>query len=392
MTYSPFRHIPSILWKRSPIHLTFFLTRRCNSRCPFCFYLSKKKNPPPYAKGGNTPLTPLDRGELSPPLEKGDIGGFFNKTSSELSLDEIEKISSSLGSLLWLAFSGGEIFLRDDIVEITKIFYERNKPAIILFPTNGLLTDVIGEKIEAVLNYCKKSTIVVKLSLEGMEELHDSIRGTRGSFQKTMQTYNALRELLEMYPNFDLGVNTVFNSENQGHMDELIGFVNGLDGIRTHTVSLIRGKVSDQRLKDIDVGKYQETINRMALNSKNKVSSIYRFKGARLKAAQDILQRRLIHETIVKKKQVIPCYAGRLNLVITESGDVYPCESFNMKMGSVRKDSYDLNKILKSEQAQDIIRSIRSKGCYCTHECYMMTNILFNPVLYPALMKEYMQL
>jgi adenosylcobyric acid synthase len=36
------------------------------------------KNPPstPFVKGGNTPLTPLDRGEESPPLEKGDIGGF----------------------------------------------------------------------------------------------------------------------------------------------------------------------------------------------------------------------------------------------------------------------------------------------------------------------------
>jgi len=31
---------------------------------------------PLVSKGGNTPLTPLDRGELSPPLEKGDAGGF----------------------------------------------------------------------------------------------------------------------------------------------------------------------------------------------------------------------------------------------------------------------------------------------------------------------------
>ncbi len=36
------------------------------------------KNPPspPFVKVGNTPLPPLVRGELSPPLEKGDIGGF----------------------------------------------------------------------------------------------------------------------------------------------------------------------------------------------------------------------------------------------------------------------------------------------------------------------------
>ena len=164
MTYSPFRHIGSVLWKRSPIQLTFFLTRRCNARCPFCFYLSDRDN--------------------------------SEENLSELSLDEIEKISSSIGRLLLLSFSGGEIFLRDDILEISRVFYERNKPAIILFPTNGLLTDVIREKIEAILKYCNKSTIVVKLSLEGLEYLHDSIRGVKGGFQKTMDTYEALCELL----------------------------------------------------------------------------------------------------------------------------------------------------------------------------------------------------
>jgi radical SAM protein with 4Fe4S-binding SPASM domain len=329
---------------------------------------------------------------VSPPLKKGDGGGFSDNSLSELSLDEIERISSSLGRLLWLAFSGGEIFLRNDIVEITKIFYERNRPAIILFPTNGLLTDVIKERIEAVLKHCKKSAIVVKLSVEGLEELHDSIRGMKGSFLKTMKTYEALRELLGAYPNFDLGVNTVFSSANQDCMDELIEFVNGLEGIRTHTVSLIRGTVSDEGLKDIDAGKYQKTINRIASNLKTKISGTYHFKGAKLKAAQDILQRSLIYDTLKQKKRLIPCYAGRLNLVLTESGDVFPCESFTMKMGNVRDNNYDLGKILKNDKAQKFLRSIQDKGCYCTHECYFMTNILFNPFLYPALLKEYLQL
>jgi radical SAM protein with 4Fe4S-binding SPASM domain len=311
---------------------------------------------------------------------------------SELSLNEIEKISLSMGKLLWLAFSGGEIFLRDDIVEITKVFYENNKPAIILFPTNGLLTNVIREKIETILNYCKKSTIVVKLSLEGSENVHDSIRGKNGSFQKTMQTYHALGELLDIYPNFDLGINTVFCSLNQDDMDELIEFVSGLDKIKTHTVSLIRGVVSDEALKDINIEKYRDTINNLASNLQSRISSIYRFKGAKLKAAQDILQRRMIYETMVQKRQLIPCYAGRLTLVLTESGDAYPCESFTMKLGNVRDNGYDIHKILKKTGNQNIINSIRDNGCFCTHECYLMTNILFNPRLYPKLLKEYLQL
>jgi len=294
--------------------------------------------------------------------------------------------------LLWLAFSGGEIFLRDDIVEIAKIFYGNNKPAIMLFPTNGLLTDKISRRIEEILKYCNKSTIAVKLSLDGPERLHDSMRGAEGSFKKTMQTYNALGRLLNKYPNFELGINTVFSSENQDCMDELIEFVNGLENIKTHTVSLIRGDISDEGLKGVDINKYLETIQKIESNLKNKQSSIYRFRGARIKAAQDILQHRIIHETVLQKKQLIPCYAGRLNLVITETGDLFPCESFSMKLGNIRESDYDIGEALKSKTAQRVISSIKKKGCFCTHECYMMTNILFNPFMYPALLREYLQI
>jgi len=379
MSYSPLRHLGSVFWKYHPIHLTFFLTRRCNARCPFCFYI-KNNN------GVNNPP--------SPPFSKGGMGGFSNESLHELTLNEIKKISASIGKLLWLAFSGGEIFLRNDLVEITRIFYKKNKPAIILFPTNGLSTDIIREKIETILKHCKKSTIVVKLSLEGTEHLHDSIRGAKGSFHKTMQTYSALGELLDKYPNFELGINTVFCSANQDNMDKLIEFVSNLDKIKTHTVSLIRGEVPDEKFKDIDIKKYHDTIKKLESNLKNKISSIYRFRGAKLKAAQDILQRRLIYDTMIQKRQLIPCYAGRLNLVLTESGDLYPCETFapNMKLGSVRDNEYDIKRILHTPRARSVINSIREKGCYCTHECYFMTNILFNPRMYPALLKEYLQI
>lgn len=360
MNYSPFRHIDSILWKRAPIHLTFFLTRRCNAKCRHCFYIHDRN--------------------------------LSNEDNNELSLDEIKKISASMGRLLWLAFSGGEIFLRDDIVEIAKIFYGNNKPAIMLFPTNGLLTDKISRRIEEVLRECRKSIITVKLSLDGPERLHDSMRGVKGSFKKTMRTYDALGRLIKKYPNFELGINTVFSYENQDCMDELIDFVNGLENIKTHTVSLIRGDVPDEGLKGVDINKYLETIQKIESNLKNKESSIYRFRGARIKAAQDIIQRRLIHETILQKKQLIPCYAGRLNLVITETGDIFPCESFSMKLGNIRESDYDIGKILKSGDAQGVLSAIKKKGCFCTHECYMMTNILFNPSMYPALLREYLQM
>ncbi|MBI5407908.1 MAG: tRNA guanosine(34) transglycosylase Tgt [Nitrospirae bacterium] len=57
------------------LQLTTKWARRCKEA---------RKNPPlpPFVKRGDTPLTPLDRGELSPPLEKGDVGGFLNVSQS----------------------------------------------------------------------------------------------------------------------------------------------------------------------------------------------------------------------------------------------------------------------------------------------------------------------
>jgi MoaA/NifB/PqqE/SkfB family radical SAM enzyme len=131
--YSPFRYVRDIVWKGRPIHLTFFVTRRCNSNCPFCFYLRSDDIP----------------ADARP----------------ELSLEEIEKISSSLGNLLWLAFSGGEVFLRDDLVEIARTFYRNNKPAIMLFPTNGLLPDVIRDRIATIVRSCPQSVVALKPTL-----------------------------------------------------------------------------------------------------------------------------------------------------------------------------------------------------------------------------------
>jgi radical SAM protein with 4Fe4S-binding SPASM domain len=305
---------------------------------------------------------------------------------------EIRKVSSSLGRLLWLAFSGGEIFLRDDIVDITRIFYKNNRPVIILFPTNGLLPDTIAERMREVLKACRKSTIVVKLSVDGNEPVHDAIRGVKGGFRKTMETYHLLEKLVEEYPHFELGINTVFCSANQDCIGEIVESVSKLRNVKTHTLSLIRGRVSDKTLKDIDMEKYRDAIGLIESNLKSGKADIYRFRGARVKAAQDILQRRLIFKTIEGRTSLIPCYAGKLNLVLTETGDLYPCESFDLKLGNVREQGYDIKKIIKSDDAGKVLRGIRKNGCYCSHECYFMTNILFNPRMYPSLLKEYMQI
>lgn len=358
--YSALRHIGSLAWKRQAIQLTFFVTRKCNTRCPYCFYLNSTKPIPAHLE--------------------------------ELSLDEIGRLARSLGSLLWLAFSGGEIFLRKDLVEISKLFYDHNKPVIMLYPTNGLLPERIKEYTEQILRYCRKSVVVVKLSLDGLREKHDALRHTPGGFAKVIQSYQQLAGLLDRYRNLELGINTVFCSENQDHMDEIIDYVHKLHAVKTHTISLVRGELRQERYQQIDPNKYRQAITRLEHELKNKTASIYRFNGSRLKAAQDIVQRRLIQQTMAQNRRLIPCYAGNLNLVLSESGEVYPCEMLNSSFGNIREYDYDIKRVVRSSRAQSVLTSIANKECHCTHECYFITNILFNPRLYPAVLRQYAQL
>ncbi len=355
--YSPLRHVSALFRKPRPIQLTFFLTRRCNARCPFCFYVGAKEPRP--------------------------------EPAPELALGEIRRVSGSLGTLLWLAFSGGEIYLRKDLAEIARVFYRQNRPAILLLPTNGLLPELIRERTEQILADCPRTVVVVKLSLDGIGDEHDRLRTTPGGFERTMQTYRRLTPLLGRYRNFELGINTVFMADNQDRMEEIIAFVEQLPHIRTHTVSLARGNLADSRYKQIDPYTYRRTIERLAAGLRDGTASTYRFGGARLKAAQDILQRRLIYRTLTSDTRQIPCYAGRLNLVLTETGELFPCEMLATSFGNVRHAGYDVPRLLNSARAHSIVQSIAADHCHCTHECYFITNILFNPCLYPALAREY---
>ena len=106
----------------------------------------------------------------------------------------------------------------------------------------------------------------------------------------------------------------------------------------------------------------------------------------------DIVQRRFIEQTVREKKRRLPCCAGKLTLVLTESGEVYRCESFRLHMGDVREYGCDLGELREGALAQQAVEEVGGSECHCTRECYMMMNILFNLRLYPALLKEYLRL
>lgn len=402
--YSPFRYAGYAIWKKRPIQLTLFVTKRCNARCPFCFYLQKQE----MSLAHDQAHQDLSLREVlrSAQDKLRDLGDCFpssfgvaisprNDTihrEPEITLQEIEKLAPSLGRLLWMAFSGGEVYLREDIVEISRVFYKYNKPSIMLYPTNGLTPKLIEDRTREILVHCPNSAVVVKLSLDGIRSEHDALRGVTGSFEKVFDTHGRLSKLSNKYPNLDLGFNTVFCSANQNNVDEILEFTRNIEQVRTHTLSMVRGDLADESFKDVDLDLYKKSIDKIENDLKKHLTGRYHFPGARFKSAQDILQRRLIYQTMQNQKRLLPCYAGRLNLVITETGDIYPCEVLDKSFGNVKDFDYDIRKLLQTAQAKSILHSISNRECYCSHECYFMTNILFNPRMYPALIGEYLKL
>jgi MoaA/NifB/PqqE/SkfB family radical SAM enzyme len=333
------------------------VTSRCNARCPFCFYWQER-----------------------------------HSKREELTMEEIEKITQSMDSLLWLLFSGGEIYIRKDLPDIVESFYRNTEPVIITLPTNGVAPDLIVPMTEEILERCPDSAVVSKVSLDGLNEEHDRIRETPGNFAKAMETYEGLRRLGERYDNLQLGINTVICRENQDAMDDIIDFVNTLPGCETHTISLVRGSPSDDGYKRIDLEKYRRAIERLEQDLKGNNNKMYHFMLARLKSAQDLVQRQLIYETVRQGRRQLPCYAGRIGAVMNEVGEIFPCEILSDKMGDVRAAGYDFKKVFNSEEADRVRAKINRTKCYCSHECYFVTNILFNPLMYGQVAKQYLQL
>lgn len=340
------------LWKKEntlPIHLIFETTSICNSRCVTCFNWKKT-----------------------------------DAEQTQLSLENIKKLLNSFDhQLLWLSFTGGECFLRKDLPELFELFIKKTNPAFFSIPTNGLLPDHIKKTTEKMLRLYKKPFILT-VSLDGLEEMHDKIRGVKGNFGKALETYSKLKELKQKYPNLHLGVNTVLNSLNQNQLKDIIKFVRKLNP-ESHTIELMRGCSRDSNIEAPSLEFYET--NKDLIKKAMKEKSYYSFSlsSLLLKAAK-VYYHDLACEILKQGKQLIPCFAGRLSAVIDCKGNVYPCELYK-KIGNLHDENFNFKELWFSESASKIRAEIKNKGCYCAHSCFQFVNILFNPKLYPKLLR-----
>ena len=189
-----------------PSYFIFYPTSRCNLSCSHCFYHDS-----------------------------------LNKRFNELSLDEINTFTKTMDPLLSLILTGGEPYLRRDVDQIARIFYENTKVPIITIPSNGFYGERMTRQIRNIMNWCPELVLNQLISLDGLKDHHDKIRGLKGSFDKAISAIKLIKELQKEFGRINLGIATTFTSENQHQIKDIVKGIYELVKPDNITINLVRG-------------------------------------------------------------------------------------------------------------------------------------------------------
>lgn len=318
-----------------PINLTLSLTHRCNSRCSTCRIWQNK--------------------------------------SEELSLEELTKVFSSLGRApYWVTLSGGEPFLREDIVEVVEALAHYCRPAVINIPTNGSLPEIIPDKVEHICRSILSGSLVVNLSLDGVGEEHNRIRNLKDGFNLAMRTYHGLKQL--RMPNLTLGIGTVISKFNVDKLPEIYSYVTSLNP--DSYVTEIAENRAELNTLEIDIAPslkdYVAAIDFLVSRMKESHTQ----GTARIIRAFRLQYYQLVKQVLVEKRQIIPCYAGLASAQIQPDGQVWACCIRGELMGNLRESSYNFKQVWHSQAAAMVRQRIKAEGCFCPLANAFYTNLL----------------
>jgi MoaA/NifB/PqqE/SkfB family radical SAM enzyme len=318
----------------TPPFLVLFINSICNMQCEHCFYWTA--------------------------LNKKD----------DLTRDELFALSRELGPIENLNLSGGEPFLRKEFAEICAQFIRHNGVKQIYVPTNAYFTERTVEQISRTLEEKPLQLFAVEISLDGMPEFHDNFRVARNSFQKAMETYDALAELQKSDERLRIHCISTATDINMDQIRMLTTFLyDRCPQMDHHNLAIIRGDRKNPSLKGPMLEQYEELyeyIRRLwAPREEGRYGAIVEpmLQWAKVKTARE-------------DRQVIPCTAGRLAAVIHANGDVAVCEQ-HAPLGNLRRNTF--REIWASDAAKRLRQSIANRECHCTTEVFMWPSITYQP-------------
>ncbi|MGI6109635.1 MAG: radical SAM/SPASM domain-containing protein [Eubacteriaceae bacterium] len=290
---------------------TVIVTYRCNARCTMC---NRYKCP--------------------------------SRPEDEITLDTIKK----LPPMYFTNITGGEPFLRTDLKEIVREL--RKKSDRIVISTNGFFTD-------RIIDLCREFPDVgIRISIEGLEETNNKIRGLPDGFNKG---YGTLRKLAEMGVK-DVGFGMTVQDANAADLVPLYKLSDHLN-MEFATAALHNSFyfVENSNIihhRQAAAGHFEELINELLQSSSPK------------KWFRAYFNHGLINY-IYGQPRLLPCDMAFDTFFIDPYGDVMPCNGTEEKEVMGNLNNQDWNTLWNSEQADHVRMKVRD----CNRQCWMIGSV-----------------
>jgi len=339
--------------KRELETVILFTTGKCNAKCAMCFYSND-----------------------------------MEKKEEDLSFENIKKLTESAGEIKRLLLSGGEPTLREELPEIVELFYKNNHITDLNIPTNGMQTARIIEWIKRWRESCPDLNITVSVSFDGFGQTHDTQRGVV-SFYKAAETLKKLDDTFREDGHVIRNIATIITKYNVEEVVDFVNWVYGRFNVSTHTIEAARGNTREAGVKILT----EKSLTAI----QDKIVPYYLLYAKRIGAGMNFIGRGLTKFFYVglmgamyklRAKNVekptsweMDCTAGETTLVVDYDGRFRACEMRN-PIGKVQDYNCDVKAIMSSEAMKNEINAIGHgyrANCWCTHGCWMMASINFNP-------------
>ena len=184
---------------RLPMGAVYEATMRCNLECEFCYV--------------------------------GDLLNVEGQWRTELSLEALGKAFPQREGFQ-ISLTGGEIFMRKDIMSVLDLFKEKGYACGYL-TTNG--TIINEERAEALADLAAAGFLKhISVSIDGPGELHDIARGQKGTFARTTAGLRRLQDAARRkHAPLRVSINTTVAHESLEALDQMVDVAEelGVDAI-----------------------------------------------------------------------------------------------------------------------------------------------------------------
>ena len=275
------------------------------------------------------------------------------KPKNELTTDEIRTFAEKNTSFRWIGITGGEPFLRSDIVDIVKAFKENSKGLYLLtIPTNSLCNqDMEIKRIREMLEL-KIPKIVITLSLDGNRETHDIVRGVHGNYDKVLSMYKALRELKKDHQNLSFVFGYTISRSNQGRFQKTYQDVRmEIPEVNYNDFHLNVAQLSNNYYHNTD-----DTIIADREIALDELKNVFRNRKREMNP-MGIIESRFLKGLISFVETRVPpgkCRSLDSSLFLDNWGNIYPSIMWDRKVANLREIGYDMNNVWHGSEANQI--------------------------------------